>query len=189
MNLQISKTVPVDRRDFLTSQTVQPLFCAFLRRAGCRDRARRSYLEVEERHAGSDDFGGEEDDADDDQQLGVDGTHQDELLRSGKEERRQFVFSSGTRCRSIIELFVESWDNVAQNCLGKSWKKLWPSLADSSKVEQGQANKSEILPPIKCIPGCEDATEHTETEWLSCDTEANRLDTDEEIISLVQNEP
>ncbi|GBM61433.1 hypothetical protein AVEN_70786-1 [Araneus ventricosus] len=36
---------------------------------------------------------------------------------------------------------------------------------------------------------CEDATEHTVTEWLSCDTEANRLYTDEEIISLVQNKP
>ncbi|GBM13364.1 hypothetical protein AVEN_159782-1 [Araneus ventricosus] len=37
--------------------------------------------------------------------------------------------------------------------------------------------------------GCEDATENTATEWLSCDTEANQLDTDEEIISLVQNKP
>ncbi|GBO04734.1 hypothetical protein AVEN_173201-1 [Araneus ventricosus] len=27
------------------------------------------------------------------------------------------------------------------------------------------------------------------TEWLSCDTEANQLYTDEEIISLVQNKP
>ncbi|GBM01881.1 hypothetical protein AVEN_218999-1 [Araneus ventricosus] len=36
---------------------------------------------------------------------------------------------------------------------------------------------------------CEDATEHTVTEWLSCDTEANQLYTDEEIISLVQNKP
>ncbi|GBO35682.1 hypothetical protein AVEN_163281-1 [Araneus ventricosus] len=52
-----------------------------------------------------------------------------------------------------------------------------------------EANKSEILPLIKCIPDCEDATEHTVTEWLSCDTEANELYTDEEIISLVQNKP
>ncbi|GBN99031.1 hypothetical protein AVEN_143508-1, partial [Araneus ventricosus] len=36
---------------------------------------------------------------------------------------------------------------------------------------------------------CEDATEHTATEWLSCDTEANQLYTDEEIISLVQSKP
>ncbi|GBM20792.1 hypothetical protein AVEN_108243-1 [Araneus ventricosus] len=36
---------------------------------------------------------------------------------------------------------------------------------------------------------CEDATEHTVTEWLSCDPEANQLYTDEEIISLVQNKP
>ncbi|GBN25195.1 hypothetical protein AVEN_219729-1 [Araneus ventricosus] len=71
----------------------------------------------------------------------------------------------------------------------KSWKKLRPSLADSSKVEQGEANKSEILLLIKCIPVCEDATEHTVTEWLSCDTEANQLYTDEEIVSLVQNKP
>ncbi|GBN37189.1 hypothetical protein AVEN_244095-1 [Araneus ventricosus] len=35
----------------------------------------------------------------------------------------------------------------------------------------------------------EDTTEHTVTEWLSCDTEANQLYTDEEIISLVQNKP
>ncbi|GBM58076.1 hypothetical protein AVEN_10379-1, partial [Araneus ventricosus] len=69
----------------------------------------------------------------------------------------------------------------------KSWKKLWPNLADSSKVERREANKSEILPRIECIPGCEDATEHTVTEQLSCDTEANQLYTDEEIISLVQN--
>ncbi|GBN26366.1 hypothetical protein AVEN_204161-1 [Araneus ventricosus] len=39
------------------------------------------------------------------------------------------------------------------------------------------------------IPGCEDATEHTVTEWSSCDTEVNQLYTDEEIISLVQNKP
>ncbi|GBM06509.1 hypothetical protein AVEN_150349-1 [Araneus ventricosus] len=38
-------------------------------------------------------------------------------------------------------------------------------------------------------PSCEDATEHTVTEWLTCDTEANQLYTDEEIISLVQNKP
>ncbi|GBL70958.1 hypothetical protein AVEN_5706-1 [Araneus ventricosus] len=37
--------------------------------------------------------------------------------------------------------------------------------------------------------GCENATEHTVTEWLSCDTEANQIYTDEEIISLVQNKP
>ncbi|GBO05108.1 hypothetical protein AVEN_202368-1, partial [Araneus ventricosus] len=34
---------------------------------------------------------------------------------------------------------------------------------------------------------CEDATEHTVTEWLSFYTEANQLYTDEEIISLIQN--
>ncbi|GBO05205.1 hypothetical protein AVEN_31728-1 [Araneus ventricosus] len=62
-------------------------------------------------------------------------------------------------------------------------------MADSSKIERGEVNKSEIHPLIKCIPGCEDATEHTVTEWLSCDTEANQLYTDEEIISLVQNKP
>ncbi|GBL54711.1 hypothetical protein AVEN_210008-1, partial [Araneus ventricosus] len=71
----------------------------------------------------------------------------------------------------------------------KPWKRLWPSLADSSQVEQGEANKGEILPLIKCILGCEDATEHTVTEWLSCDTEANQLYADEEINSLVQNKP
>ncbi|GBM61673.1 hypothetical protein AVEN_133458-1 [Araneus ventricosus] len=70
-----------------------------------------------------------------------------------------------------------------------SWKKLWPSLSDSSKVEQGETNKSEILRLIKCIQGCEDATEHTVTEWVSCDAEANQLYTDEEIISLVHNKP
>ncbi|GBM50507.1 hypothetical protein AVEN_160733-1 [Araneus ventricosus] len=82
----------------------------------------------------------------------------------------------------VIYWVSESWDSVPQNCLVKSRKKLWPSLADSSKVEQGEANKSEVLPLIKCIPGCEDATEHAVTEWLSCDT-------DGEIISLVQNKP
>ncbi|GBO35400.1 hypothetical protein AVEN_157961-1 [Araneus ventricosus] len=76
-----------------------------------------------------------------------------------------------------------------KNCLVKSWKKLRPSLADSSKVEQGQANKSEILQLIKCITGCKDVTAHTVTEWLSCGTEANQLHIDDEIISLVQNKP
>ncbi|GBO20417.1 hypothetical protein AVEN_51666-1 [Araneus ventricosus] len=42
---------------------------------------------------------------------------------------------------------------------------------------------------MKCIPGCEDAAEHTATEWLSCDTEANQLHTDDEIISSVQIKP
>ncbi|GBO33778.1 hypothetical protein AVEN_78957-1 [Araneus ventricosus] len=37
--------------------------------------------------------------------------------------------------------------------------------------------------------GCEDTTEHTITEWLSCDTEANQLYADDEIISSVQNKP
>ncbi|GBN27256.1 hypothetical protein AVEN_117443-1 [Araneus ventricosus] len=37
--------------------------------------------------------------------------------------------------------------------------------------------------------GCENATEHTVTEWLSCDIEANQLYADEDIISLVQNKP
>ncbi|GBL97633.1 hypothetical protein AVEN_49139-1 [Araneus ventricosus] len=92
--------------------------------------------------------------------------------------------------KDVIYWVSESWDNVTRNCLVKSWKKLWPSSADSSKVEQGEANKREILPLIKCIPGCEDATEHTVTEWLSCYTEANQLYTDEEeIISLVENKP
>ncbi|GBL79209.1 Tigger transposable element-derived protein 2 [Araneus ventricosus] len=91
--------------------------------------------------------------------------------------------------KDVIYWVSESWDSVTQNCLVKSRKKLWPSLADSNKVKQGEANKSEILPLIKCIPGCEDATEHTVTEWLSCDSEANQLYTDEEIISLVQNKP
>ncbi|GBO23334.1 hypothetical protein AVEN_274050-1 [Araneus ventricosus] len=66
--------------------------------------------------------------------------------------------------KDVIYWVSESWYNVTQNCLVKSCNKLWPSLADSSKVEQGEANKSEILPLIKCIPGSEDATEHTVTE-------------------------
>ncbi|GIY25171.1 hypothetical protein CDAR_615431 [Caerostris darwini] len=45
---------------------------------------RRAYLEVEERHPGRDDLGGEEDDADDHQQLRVDRAHQDELLGPAK---------------------------------------------------------------------------------------------------------
>ncbi|GBN10426.1 hypothetical protein AVEN_190777-1 [Araneus ventricosus] len=36
---------------------------------------------------------------------------------------------------------------------------------------------------------CEDAIEHTVTEWLSRDTEANQLYIDEQIISLVKNKP
>ncbi|GBM51540.1 hypothetical protein AVEN_130216-1 [Araneus ventricosus] len=91
--------------------------------------------------------------------------------------------------KDVIYWVSESWNNVTQNCLLKWWKKLWPNLADSIKVEQGEANKSEILPLIKCIPDCKEATEHTVTEWLSCATEANQLYTDEEIISLVQNKP
>ncbi|GBN81475.1 hypothetical protein AVEN_150598-1 [Araneus ventricosus] len=91
--------------------------------------------------------------------------------------------------KDVIYWVSESWDNVTQNCLVKSSKECWPSLTDSSKLEQGEANKSEILPLIKCIPGFEDATEHVVTEWLSCDTEANQLYTDEEIMSLVQNKP
>ncbi|GBN33940.1 hypothetical protein AVEN_266207-1 [Araneus ventricosus] len=90
------------------------------------------------------------------------------------------------KCNLLVS---ESWDNVTQNCLVKTWKKLWPSLADSSKVEQAEENKSEILPLIKCIPGCEEATEHTVTEWLSGDTDVNQLYIDEKIISLVQNKP
>lgn len=31
--------------------------------------------------------------------------------------------------------------------------------------------------------------EHTVTEWLTCDTEANQLNTDEKIIPSVQNKP
>ncbi|GBM66288.1 hypothetical protein AVEN_239546-1 [Araneus ventricosus] len=91
--------------------------------------------------------------------------------------------------KDVIYWVSESWDNVTQNCLVKSRKRLWPSLVDSSKVEQAEVNKSEILPLIKCIPSCEDATEHTATEWLSCDTGDNQLYTNEEIVSLVQNEP
>ncbi|GBN67177.1 hypothetical protein AVEN_185694-1 [Araneus ventricosus] len=91
--------------------------------------------------------------------------------------------------KNVIYWVSESWDNVTQNCLVKSWKKLWPNLTDSNKVEQREANKIEILRLIKCITGCEDATEHIVTEWLSSDTEANQLYTDEEIISLVQNKP
>ncbi|GBN29126.1 hypothetical protein AVEN_77442-1 [Araneus ventricosus] len=87
--------------------------------------------------------------------------------------------------KNVIYWVSESWDNVTQNYLVKSRKKLLPGLADSSNVEQGEANKSEILPLIKCITDFEDATEHTVTERLFCDTEANQLYTDEEIISLV----
>ncbi|GBN99362.1 hypothetical protein AVEN_237990-1 [Araneus ventricosus] len=34
---------------------------------------------------------------------------------------------------------------------------------------------------------CEDATEDTVIEWLSCETKANQLYTEEEIISLIQD--
>ncbi|GBN48408.1 hypothetical protein AVEN_59767-1 [Araneus ventricosus] len=92
--------------------------------------------------------------------------------------------------KDVIYWVSESWNNVTQNCLVMSWKKLWPSLADSGKVEQGEANKSEFLPLIKCIPGCENSTDqHTVTEWLSFHSEANQLYTGEEIISLIQNKP
>ncbi|GBN60278.1 hypothetical protein AVEN_205733-1 [Araneus ventricosus] len=50
---------------------------------------------------------------------------------------------------------------------------------------------SERMTVLACsnATGCEDATEHTVTEWLSCDTEASQLYTDEEIIAVVQNKP
>ncbi len=91
--------------------------------------------------------------------------------------------------RDSTVLSLELFYPKLQNCLVKSRKKLLISLADSSDVEQGEANKSEILLLIKSIPGYKDANKHTVTERLSGDTEANQLFTDEEIISLVQNKP
>ncbi|GBM55381.1 hypothetical protein AVEN_120180-1 [Araneus ventricosus] len=44
--------------------------------------------------------------------------------------------------KDVIYWVSESWDNVTQNCLAKSWKKLRSSIADSSKVEQNEQKRN-----------------------------------------------
>ncbi|GBL98280.1 hypothetical protein AVEN_174079-1 [Araneus ventricosus] len=45
------------------------------------------------------------------------------------------------------------------------------------------------LAPSESLSAVNTQLKHNVTEWLSCDTEANQLYTDEEIISLIQSKP
>ena len=87
--------------------------------------------------------------------------------------------------KDVIFWVAEAWNNISENCIQKSWKKLWPSLSyeEDPPVE---VDVIEFLELMHEIPGCEEENEIDLHEWL-CSKDYENLYSTEEILDMVKN--
>ncbi|GFV44468.1 hypothetical protein TNCV_4737221 [Trichonephila clavipes] len=83
--------------------------------------------------------------------------------------------------------FSESWENVTDQTLIKSWKKLWPTLEYAENQPENDATS--LLQLVQTIPGCEEAGERDINEWMEEDGETAEFLTDDDIAATVTQEP
>ncbi|GFV58576.1 tigger transposable element-derived protein 2 [Trichonephila clavipes] len=83
--------------------------------------------------------------------------------------------------------FSESWENVTDQTLIKSWKKLWPTLEYAEN--QPESDATSLLQLVQTIPGCEEAGERDINEWMEEDGETAEFLTDDDIAATVTQEP
>lgn len=113
------------------------------------------------------------------------------LLRSliENEDSSQTILQSLKKIniKDVIYWLGEAWDNLKEQLLRKSWKKLWPSLSYIDSPEQAD-DRTEVLQLMHQIPGCEEADETDVNEWVAADTEDHQVLTDTEIVSLIRQD-
>ncbi|GFX59523.1 DDE-1 domain-containing protein [Trichonephila clavipes] len=62
-----------------------------------------------------------------------------------------------TNMKDVVYWSAESWENVTDQTLIKSWKKLWPILEYAEN--QPENDVTSLLQLVQTIPGCEEAGE------------------------------
>ncbi|GFX38323.1 DDE-1 domain-containing protein [Trichonephila clavipes] len=83
--------------------------------------------------------------------------------------------------------FSESWENVTDQTLIKSWKKLWPTLEYAENQPENDATS--LLQLVQTIPGSQEAGERDINEWMEEDGETAEFLTDDDIAATVTQEP
>lgn len=92
-----------------------------------------------------------------------------------------------TNIKDVVYWTAEAWENVSDQVIRKSWKKLWTSL-QFKDTPAGQDNEGHLLKLVQAIPGCEEAAEEDVAEWMAADGAPVENLTDEEIVAAVTQE-
>ncbi|GFW67927.1 jerky protein homolog-like [Trichonephila clavipes] len=92
-----------------------------------------------------------------------------------------------TNMKDVVYWSAESWENVTDQTLIKSWKKLWPILEYAEN--QPENDVTSLLQLVQTIPGCEEAGERDINEWMEEDGETAEFLTDDDIAAAVTQEP
>ncbi|GFW24404.1 jerky protein homolog-like [Trichonephila clavipes] len=87
----------------------------------------------------------------------------------------------------VVYWSAESWENVTDQSLIKSWKKLWPTLEYAEN--QPENDVTSLLQLVQTIPSCEKAGERDINEWMKEDGETGEFLTDDDIAAAVTQEP
>ncbi|GFV96259.1 jerky protein homolog-like [Trichonephila clavipes] len=92
-----------------------------------------------------------------------------------------------TNMKDVVYWSAESCENVTDQTLIKSWKKLWPTLEYAEN--QPENDVTSLLQLVQTIPGCEEAGERDINKWMEEDGETAEFLTDDDIAAAVTQEP
>ncbi|GFT00658.1 jerky protein homolog-like [Trichonephila clavipes] len=92
-----------------------------------------------------------------------------------------------TNMKDVVYWSAESWENVTDQTLIKSRKKLWLTLEYAEN--QPENDVTSLLQLVQKIPGCEEAGERDINEWMEEDGETAEFLTDDDIAAAVTQEP
>ncbi|GFV62728.1 tigger transposable element-derived protein 2 [Trichonephila clavipes] len=92
-----------------------------------------------------------------------------------------------TNMKDVVYWSAESWENVTDQTLIKSWKKLWPTLEYAENQPENYVTS--LLQLVQTIPGCEEAGERDINKRMEEDGETAEFLTDDDIAAAVTQEP
>ncbi|XP_049840356.1 tigger transposable element-derived protein 2-like [Schistocerca gregaria] len=88
-----------------------------------------------------------------------------------------------TNVKDVVYWAAQAWQNILENTLRKSWRKLWTSLEFQDNLV---ANEEEnLLQMIQTISGCEGASEGDIDEWKAADGACLENLTDADLVAAV----
>lgn len=91
-----------------------------------------------------------------------------------------------TNIKDVVYWSDESWEDVSDQAIRKSWSKLWTDLEFMENAAENDTVN--LLPLIQNIPGCEGAIEADLNEWMEADGACAETLTDDEIVAAVMQD-
>lgn len=90
-----------------------------------------------------------------------------------------------TNVKDVVYWAAEAWQNISENTLRKSWRKLWTSLEFQDNQPVVGNEEENLLQMIRTIPGCEEDSEGDVAEWMAADGACVENLTDADLVAAV----